>query len=224
MTGASEGSENIVTRKSSNPYTAAGEASRNSYRMSVSCTGPEAVTSKPERVRQSMKRELDELTARAEYRDYIQALKTRRVVSLRLPAYTSCIARRLREVAQCAPEDTHIKLKVHNVNEPFNQPKLRLELTAVTGGSVTVLSQYERRAPERFTHESLHTARGFTYSLDNSIEAIAPWVVLELPTIKYKGHDSLVKYVHEHRQIMKTDEVFLREPGLYLFIPHNESD
>jgi hypothetical protein len=180
--------------------------------------------SSTEQVSKFMKQELDEATARAEHWDYIQALKTRRVVPLRLPTHTSCISRWLREVAQCVPEDTRIELKVHNVNEPFNKPKLRLELTAVTGGSVTVLGQCERRAPERFTHESLHTARGFTYTLDNSIEAIAPWIVLELPAIKYTGHDSLVKYVPEHRQIMKTDEVLLREPGLYLLIPYNEPD
>ena len=111
MTATSEGSKNIVTGESSNPYTAAGEATRDSCRMSVSYAGPEAVTSKPERVRQSMKRELDELTARAEHWDYIQAFKTRRVIPLHLPAHTSCIAWRLREVTQCAPEGTRIKLR-----------------------------------------------------------------------------------------------------------------
>lgn len=151
-------------------------------------------------------------------------LKTQRVVPLRLPAYTRSIARQLREAAQCAPEDTRIKIRVRNVSEPFSKPKLRLELFAVTGDGVTVLGRYEHSVPKRFTHELLHTTQGFTYTLDNSIEAIVPWVVLEPPAIKYTGPDSQVKYVHEHRQIIKTNEVFLREPGLYLFIPYSESD
>lgn len=113
---------------------------------------------------------------------------------------------------------------MRNLSEPFNKPKLQLEAITVTDGIVTILGRYERDAPEDFTHEALHATREFTYTLDKTVNAIEPWAVLDLPAIKYTGHGAQVKYVHEHRQIMKTAEVFLREPGLYLFIPYNELD
>ena len=207
-----------------NPYARALQVAQDTYRMSVSYTPAPGVMSSTEQVSKSMKQELDELTARAEHWDYLQALKTQAVLPLRLPAHTRSIAQQLCEAAQCAPGNSQVKLRVYNLSAPFNKPKLQLEAITVTDGIVTILGRYERDAPEKFTHEALHTTREFTYTLNNSIEAITSWVVLELPAIKYKSRDSQVKYVHEHQQIMKTDEVFLRDPGLYLFIPYNEPD
>lgn len=171
-----------------------------------------------------MKQELDELTARAEHWDYIQALKTQAVIPLRLPAHTISIARQLREAAQYAPTNSQVKLRVRNQSQPFNKPKLQLETLSVTDSITTILGRYERDVSEKFTHEALHTTREFSYMLDKGVGAIKPWTVLGLPAIKYTGHESRVEYVHEHRRIMETDEVFLREPGLYLFIPYNEPD
>ena len=210
--------------KESNPYARALKVAQDAYRMSVSYPPVTGVVSDTEQVRQAMKQELDELAARAEHWDYLQALKTQAVMPLRLPAHTRSIAQQLREAAQCAPDNSKVKLRVRNLSAPFNKPKLQLEAITVTDGIVTILGRYERGAPEKFTHEALNTTREFTYTLNNTVNTIKPWVVLELPAIKYKGRDSQVKYVHEHRQIMKTDEVFLRDPGLYLFIPYNKSD
>lgn len=208
----------------SNPYALALQTTQDAYRMSVSYPPVTGVVSDTEQVRQAMKQELDELTARAEHWDYLQALKTQAVLPLRLPAHTRSIAQQLCEAAQCAPGNSQVKLRVYNLSAPFNKPKLQLEAITVTDGIVTILGRYERDAPEKFTHEALHTTREFTYTLNNSIEAITSWVVLELPAIKYKSRDSQVKYVHEYRRIMETNEVFLRDPGLYLFIPYNELD
>lgn len=208
----------------SNPYALALQTTQDAYRMSVSYPPVTGVVSDTEQVRQVMKQELDELTARAEHWDYLQALKTQAVLPLRLPAHTRSIAQQLCEAAQCAPGNSQVKLRVYNLSAPFNKPKLQLEAITVTDGIVTILGRYERDVPEKFTHEALHTTREFTYTLNNSIEAITSWVVLELPAIKYKSRDSQVKYVHEHQQIMKTDEVFLRDTGLYLFIPYNKLD
>ena len=171
-----------------------------------------------------MKQELDELTARTKHWDYIQALKTQRVVPLRLPAYTRSIAWQLQEAAQCAPDNSQVILRVRNLSAPFNKPKLQLETLSVADGITTILSRHERDAPEKFTHEALHATREFTYTLDKGVEAIKPWAVLDFPAIKYTGHVAQVKYVHEYRCIMETNEVFLRDPGLYLFIPYNELD
>ena len=206
-----------------NPYAHALQVAQDAYRMSLSCTAS-GVMSSAEQVNKSMKQELDELTARAEHWDYIQALKTQAVIPLRLPAHTISIARQLREAAQYAPENSQVKLRVRNQSKPFNKPKLQLETLSVTDSITTILGRYERDVSEKFTHEALHTTREFSYMLNKGIEAIKPWVVLDLPAIKYTGHESRVEYVHEHRCIMETDEVFLREPGLYLFIPHNEPD
>lgn len=192
--------------------------------MSVSCTPETEAIPDRRRVTQSMKQELDETKARAEHWDYIQVLKTQAVMPLRLPAHTISIARQLREAKQCAPENSQVKLRVRNQSEPFDKQKLQLETLSVTDGIVTVLGRYVRDVPEKFTHEALNTTREFTYTLDNGIDAIKPWVVLNLPAVKYTGQETRVEYVHEYRQIMVTDEVFLREPGLYLFIPYNEPD
>lgn len=171
-----------------------------------------------------MKQELDELTARAEHWDYIQELKTQAVLPLRLPAHTRSIAQQLREAAQCAPDNSQVMLRLRTLSEPFNKPKLQLEAVSVTDGIVTILGRYERDVSEEFTHEALHTTREFTYTLDKGVEVIKPWGVLDLPAIKYTGHVAQVKYVHEYRCIIETNEVFLRDPGLYLFIPYNEPD
>lgn len=207
----------------SNPYAHALQVAQDACRMSVSYPAPEVMSS-TEQVSKSMKQELDEAAARAEHWDYIQALKTQRVVPLRLPAHTISIARQLCEAAQYAPENSHVKLRVRNQSKPFNKSKLQLETLSVTDGTATILGRYERNVPEKFTHELLHTTREFSYILDKGVEAIKPWAVLDLPAIKYTGHESRVEYVHEHRCIMETDEVFLRESGLYLFIPYNEPD
>lgn len=206
-----------------NPYIRAITAAQDAYRMS-SYTPATGVVSDTEQVSLSMRQELDELTARAEHWNYTQALKTQAVLSLRLPAHTRSIARQLQEVAQCAPNNSQVKLRVRNLSAPFNKPKLQLAAISVTDGIVTILGRYERDAPEKFTHEALHTTQEFTYTLDNTVDAIQPWAVLDLPAIKYTGHVTQVKYVHEHRRIMETKEVFLREPGLYLFIPYHEPD
>lgn len=203
----------------SNPYALALQTTQDAYRMSVSYPPVTGVVSDTEQVRQAMKQELDELTARAEHWDYLQALKTQAVLPLRLPAHTRSIARQLGEAAQCAPNNSQVKLRVRNLSAPFNKPKLQLEAITVTDGIVTILGRYERDAPEKFTHEALHTTREFTYTFDNTLNAIKPWAVLDLPAIKYTSHVAQVKYVHEHRRIMETNEVFLRDPGLYLFIP-----
>jgi hypothetical protein len=178
--------------------------------------------SSTEQVSKFMKQELDEATARAEHWDYIQALKTQAVIPLRLPAHTISIARQLREAAQSAPDNSQVMLRVRNLSEPFNKPKLQLEAVSVTDGIVTILGRYERDVSEEFTHEALHTTREFCYMLDKGVEVIKPWDVLDLPAIKYTGHVAQVKYVHEYRCIMETNEVFLRDPGLYLFIPYSK--
>lgn len=201
-----------------NPYIRAITAAQDAYRMSSYTPAPDVV-SDTERMSRAIKQELDELTARAEHWDYTQVLKTQAVLPIRLPAHTRSIAQQLREAAQCAPNNSQVKLRVRNLSAPFNKPKLQLEAITVTDGIVTILGRYERDAPEKFTHEALHTTREFTYTFDNTLNAIKPWAVLDLPAIKYTSHVAQVKYVHEHRRIMETNEVFLRDPGLYLFIP-----
>lgn len=207
--------------KESNPYARALKVAQDAYRMSSYTPAPDVV-SDTERMSRAIKQELDELTARAEHWNYIQALKTQAVLPLRLPAHTRSIAQQLREAAQCAPDNSQVMLRVRNLSEPFNKPKLQLEAVSVTDGIVTILGRYERDVSEEFTHELLHTTREFSYMLDKGVEAIKPWAVLDLPAIKYTGHESRVEYIHEHRRIMETNEVFLRDPGLYLFIPYNE--
>ena len=206
-----------------NPYIRAITAAQDAYRMSSYTPAPDVV-SDTERMSRAIKQELDELTARAEHWDYIQELKTQAVIPLRLPAHTISIARQLREAAQYAPASSQVKLRVRNQSEPFNKPKLQLETLSVTDSVTTILGRYERDVSEKFTHEALHTTREFSYMLDKGVGTIKPWTVLGLPAIKYAGHVAQVKYVHEYRRIMETNEVFLRDPGLYLFIPYNELD
>lgn len=206
----------------SNPYACALQAAQDAYRTSVSYTPVTGVVSDTEQVCQTMRQELDELTARAKHWNYTQALKTQAVIPLRLPAHTRSIARQLQEATQCAPDNSQVMLRVRNLSEPFDKPKLQLEAIIVTDGIVTILGRYERDAPEKFTHEALHTTREFTYTFDNTLNEIKPWAVLDLPAIKYTSHVAQVKYVHEHRRIMETNEVFLRDSGLYVFIPYNE--
>lgn len=205
-----------------NPYTRALKAAQGACRVSVSCTPPAGVVSDTEQVSRAMGQELNELAARAEHWDYTQALKNQAVLPLRLPAHTRSIAQQLSEAAQCAPDNSQVKLRVRNLSAPFNKPKLQLETLSVTDGIATILGRYERDVSEKFTHEALHATREFTYTLDNTVNAIKTWAVLDLPAIKYTGHVAQVKYVQEHRRIMETNEVFLRDPGLYLFIPYNE--
>lgn len=151
------------------------------------------------------------LEVKAAHWEYEQCLKYHQLTPIEIPSYImERIEPVLKEMHQYAPEGATVKIRVHNCQEPFQRPKIRIEVLGVLNGSETVRARFEDSVGEFFSHPVLDKPREFTYDPDNTVKSIASFKVMKLPELSYKLS------VHQ-----STDRkwVLLRRKGYYLFVP-----
>ena len=168
-------------------------------------------------LRERIKRKAEEekRETQEKYNDYRNHLKISKVYPIRLsPCYYKDIKGVIEEGLTYAPPGGMIQLRLHNYQEPFKHPALRIEILGVSPNNTpVVLSRYEvEQAPLEFANELLDTDQTFSYIPEQSEELIDPWTVTYLEEISY------TEPLHRSNTYGRRTHI-LREEGLYFMLP-----
>ena len=156
--------------------------------------------------------EIKALKVQSAHWEYEQCLKHLQLTPIEIPSYImERVAPVLKETHRYAPDGATVKIRIHNYQEPFQQPKIRIEVLGVLNGSETVRARFEDSAAEFFSHPVLDKPREFTYDPDDTVKSIAPFKVMKLPKLIYE--------LSAHRQSAGKTWDILRREGHYIFVP-----
>lgn len=155
---------------------------------------------------------IEALETQAAHWDYEQCLKYRQLTPIEIPSYMmERVAPVLKEIHQYAPDGATVKIRIQNHREPFQKPKIRIEVLGTLNGSETVRARFEDSVGEFFSHPVLNNPRDFTYNPDATLQSIAPFTVMNLPELSYSTGKRTGMYSYE--------TVTLRRGGYYIFVP-----
>lgn len=168
-------------------------------------------------IRERIKRneEEEKREKQEKYNDYRNHLKISKVYPIRLrPCYYKDIKGVIEEGLTYAPPGGMIQLRLHNYQETFKHPALRIEILGVSPNSApVVLSRYEvEDAPLEFANELFDTSQTFNYIPDKSEDLISPWTVVYLQEISYTER-SYRSNIYDRKTHI------LRKEGLYFMLP-----
>lgn len=157
-------------------------------------------------------REIESLKVKSAHWECEQCLKYRQLTPIEIPSYImERVEPVLKETHRYAPDGAIVKIRIQNYQEPFQHPKIRIEVIGVLNGSETVRARFEDSVGEFFSHPVLDKPREFTYDPDNTVKSIAPFKVMKLPELSYK--------LSEHCRPIRGKWNILQCEGYYLFVP-----